>query len=421
MRNRIGAAVALAALLALAIPGVAAAARPDGSDFACRAAGLRVGLLGGALGAPVEAIVANSPGRPCTTQSNNTVPAQSVGGLAGAQAALSDTNQTPADISQAPPGEGQGAAATSRIADLSVGSGNPLNPLAAVNAQVLNSAAAIQCRSGQPSILTSGNVVGLTVLGIPINIPDPTKVNQTIPLGSLGSIVLNEEQRTATSVIRRALHITINGVADVVVAESVVGFSGNPCAAAAATKPQCSDGRDNDGDGKIDAADPGCHSDSNPNNPKSYNANDNSEADQPQCSNGRDDDGDGLIDYPKDRGCSSARDNSERTASGRPGRLITSPSSVGRLGLRVCTARSFIARVIQARSVDHVNFRLDGRLLTRDRHAPFMAYVNRHRLTHRRHVLTATVVFLRDAHTRARTLRLHFRGCAGPAGPRFTG
>lgn len=35
--------------------------------------------------------------------------------------------------------------------------------------------------------------------------------------------------------------------------------------------PQCSDGIDNDGDGKIDGADGGCHSDFNPSNPLTYN------------------------------------------------------------------------------------------------------------------------------------------------------
>jgi hypothetical protein len=41
---------------------------------------------------------------------------------------------------------------------------------------------------------------------------------------------------------------------------------------------QCSDGVDNDGDGVIDSADPGCHTDGNANNPASFNPNDDSEA-----------------------------------------------------------------------------------------------------------------------------------------------
>jgi hypothetical protein len=43
------------------------------------------------------------------------------------------------------------------------------------------------------------------------------------------------------------------------------------------TKAQCADGVDNDGNGLIDAADPGCHSDGNANNAASYVAGDNSE------------------------------------------------------------------------------------------------------------------------------------------------
>jgi hypothetical protein len=48
---------------------------------------------------------------------------------------------------------------------------------------------------------------------------------------------------------------------------------------AAAT--QCTDGLDNDGDGRIDINDGGCHSDGNPNNPGSYVPSDNTEAGEP--------------------------------------------------------------------------------------------------------------------------------------------
>jgi hypothetical protein len=41
--------------------------------------------------------------------------------------------------------------------------------------------------------------------------------------------------------------------------------------------PQCSDGIDNNGNGLIDANDPGCHSDGNSSNPASYDPNDNTE------------------------------------------------------------------------------------------------------------------------------------------------
>jgi hypothetical protein len=89
---------------------------------------------------------------------------------------------------------------------------------------------------------------------------------------------------------------------------------------------QCADGIDNDGDGLIDAADPQCHSDNNPDNPGSYEPGDNSEGGGPQCSDGKDNDGDGLIDA-KDPGCHSdgnannpdsydANDNSEGNGNG---------------------------------------------------------------------------------------------------------
>ncbi|MDB4954666.1 MAG: cell surface receptor domain protein [Myxococcales bacterium] len=72
--------------------------------------------------------------------------------------------------------------------------------------------------------------------------------------------------------------------------------------------PQCSDGKDNDGDGKIDYPnDPGC---------SVPNADDESDdcpdgAHCPQCGNGMDDDMNGLMDYPNDPSCSSAADDQE--------------------------------------------------------------------------------------------------------------
>lgn len=62
--------------------------------------------------------------------------------------------------------------------------------------------------------------------------------------------------------------------------------------------PACRNGRDDDGDGAVDAADPGC-----------AEAEDRDEVDPaepPACSNGLDDDGDGAIDYPADADCAYA-------------------------------------------------------------------------------------------------------------------
>ena len=114
------------------------------------------------------------------------------------------------------------------------------------------------------------------------------------------------------------------------------------------SKPQCSDGKDNDGDGVIDFPDdPGCTSaddeseDSSalaqcsdgrdndmdgktdyPTDPGCFAAQQDDETDDcpsgpscPQCSDGKDNDGNGQMDYPNDPGCSAAADNDEYTES----------------------------------------------------------------------------------------------------------
>jgi large repetitive protein len=72
--------------------------------------------------------------------------------------------------------------------------------------------------------------------------------------------------------------------------------------------PECSDNRDNDGDGKMDyPSDPGCsapnqegETDDCPTGPNC-----------PQCANGKDDDGNGKMDFPDDQGCNAASDVEE--------------------------------------------------------------------------------------------------------------
>lgn len=75
--------------------------------------------------------------------------------------------------------------------------------------------------------------------------------------------------------------------------------------------PQCSDGKDNDGDGKIDYPnDPGCTA------PNQEDESDPCPGEGcPECSDGKDNDSNGTTDFPNDPGCSSAADNSESTAN----------------------------------------------------------------------------------------------------------
>src|SRR5205823_3424343 len=97
--------------------------------------------------------------------------------------------------------------------------------------------------------------------------------------------------------------------------------------------PACSDGRDNDGDGLIDAQDPGCHTDGNAGNAASYNPQDTDEYNAPAapaCSDGRDNDGDGLIDSA-DPGCHTDG-NAGNSASYNPQDTDESNAATGQLG-----------------------------------------------------------------------------------------
>jgi len=93
--------------------------------------------------------------------------------------------------------------------------------------------------------------------------------------------------------------------------------------------PPCHDGRDNDGDGKIDYPnDPGCdapddtdETDDCPNGPNC-----------PKCANGIDDDGDGATDYPADPSCTAASGGSEAcNGEEDPIGTITGPITNGTL------------------------------------------------------------------------------------------
>ncbi|MGE5182730.1 MAG: hypothetical protein ACM31C_11735 [Acidobacteriota bacterium] len=91
-------------------------------------------------------------------------------------------------------------------------------------------------------------------------------------------------------------------------------------------KHVCSDGVDDDGDGKADYPDdPGCSS-----------PDDDDEADTcpsgascPECGNGKDDDGDGLIDYPADPSCKSAGSTSEACNTTEGVTELTQPLTMG--------------------------------------------------------------------------------------------
>jgi len=83
--------------------------------------------------------------------------------------------------------------------------------------------------------------------------------------------------------------------------------------------PACSDGQDNDNDGRTDMQDGGCDSRNDDSelehDPDCDSPSDDSEF-TPRCRDGKDNDNDGRTDYPSDPGCSNPDDNTERDPNG---------------------------------------------------------------------------------------------------------
>jgi LPXTG-motif cell wall-anchored protein len=208
----------------------------------------------------------------------------------------------------------QTATGTSKTANVTAGAG-------AVASVANASTTSKSCRGQATQITNTSSVIGLG--GVQVPIPAAGCANGTpdtlsgIP--AVLPIVCNADDIAGATAVREALDVYVLQVGGTSLAKETTAaseaFSVAP--AEAAGTPACSDGIDNDGDGKIDAKDPGCHSDNDANNPDSYDANDTSETDKSggtggsgnndngvQCADKKDNDGDGLVDA-KDPGCHS--------------------------------------------------------------------------------------------------------------------
>ena len=198
------------------------------------------------------------------------------------------------------PNGNEGAASDVSITGLGVNLGG-----LTIGASVLTSNATASCVGGVAKLSGKSQVASLNINGVGVSVLDQPL---TINIAPLIVISINEQTVGGGKLTQRALHIHSGPLlTDIVIAESVADIHGTPCAAVPPPKPQCSDGVDNDGDGKVDAADPGCHSDGNAGNPGSYVPGDNDESNPPpssQCSDGVDNDGDGKVDAA-DPGCHS--------------------------------------------------------------------------------------------------------------------
>jgi hypothetical protein len=293
----------------------------------------------------LDAICSGSGGQLClslltadssttTTGSTNhfSVAHAKVGGDSGIEAGAAESN---GNISS--DGTCQTSHGDSTVADAKAGG----QAVASVSKSATDSKA---CQGQAPTQTDSSSVIGLGGQGVPIPAPgcaDGTPDTVTgIP--TLLPLICNADDANAGQGsdpygVRDALDAFVLATGTTAAAKATTAGSDStataPAGPAAETPPQCSDGIDNDGDGLIDAADPGCHSDGNANNPSSYVPSDNDESNgtagsstspskttnnnngagvkgsngsgnngKPQCSDGIDNDGDNLVDEA-DPGC----------------------------------------------------------------------------------------------------------------------
>ena len=88
-----------------------------------------------------------------------------------------------------------------------------------ITASLLSSQTDANCLGAPPSLTGNSNIADLEINGESISISGAP--NQTITLlGGLVQVVINEQTRTANSIDVSALHVTVGGITDVVVART---------------------------------------------------------------------------------------------------------------------------------------------------------------------------------------------------------
>jgi LPXTG-motif cell wall-anchored protein len=172
------------------------------------------------------------------------------------------------------------------------------------------------CRGAAPVVTQTSRVINLGQAGLPL--PAAGCANGTpdtqAGLPGLLPIICNAEELVGNNAgVREALDVFALQVGtNALLKETTAAAESLSVAPEAGT--QCTDTIDNDGDGVADINDPGCHTDNNAANPASFDPTDNDERDRraptggsgddddAQCEDGRDNDGDGRVDED-DPGC----------------------------------------------------------------------------------------------------------------------
>ncbi len=166
-----------------------------------------------------------------------------------------------------------------------------------LTADVVQAEAVAVCSQSGPQFSATSEIVNLQIADqqLPLNAPVEQIVdalNGVLEQSGLNQVVnveRNVVEQTDTGASVTALVVTLlQAAGDDPVAQVKIAQASVDQEACNFQLPECSDTVDNDGDGVIDDADPGCHTDGDATNPDSYDPQDDSEQEAPQCSDGVD-------------------------------------------------------------------------------------------------------------------------------------
>ncbi len=195
--------------------------------------------------------------------------------------------------------DSQGVIATQQPCQAAGGAANTANVSSSAGtaiAQVAKSSSTSRsCRGVAPVVTNTSEVIGLGGTGVPLpaaGCANGTPDTQTGLPGLLPIICNAEELVGNNAAVREALDVFALQVGTNSLLKETTAAS-ESLSVAPEAGPQCQDGEDNDGDGVIDANDPGCHSDGDATNTASYVATDDDERDSGAGTGGSGDTGGG--------------------------------------------------------------------------------------------------------------------------------
>ncbi len=207
-------ACAAAGAFAFAAPAAAAT-----SAFGCAASAVSATLA--TPPSTFSQALANPATFPCSSASQSSSVQTGAAPIAsGATQAITHANTTQ---------EGAGAGALAYAASVVIGAPGAVIAIAGAQSQ-----ATYACSSGQVISSSGSQVAGVTINGRAVVLPASTS-SLKLAVGNGGELLINQETKTGTSLVRAAAIVELPGVGDVTIAQTVVAQTGDPCTGANTT------------------------------------------------------------------------------------------------------------------------------------------------------------------------------------------